>query len=121
MLIQRMLTCIFKNNIIVFVATITQFCNFMTNNKKQKTKNNSGGQKIDYSEGFCCTCEAGSTGTQRNGDCSLLASSPAAAHCLDIDQNGLWYMAFSLSAPETRFNVHVTTTYQSNTTNEKAV
>ena len=91
---------------------------FVTDSRKQYSP---GNEKIDYSEGFCCICEVGATGTQRNGECSLLSSSPPAAHCLDIDQDGLWYMAFSLGSPETRFNVHVTTTYQSNDTNSKAV
>lgn len=65
------------------------------------------GQRVPYSEGFCCSCDAGgffgldNDVTRSNQDCVF--STTQSAHCLRM--SALWYSAYSVMAPKVSYEI----------------
>mmetsp|Transcript_10828 Transcript_10828/g.24780 ORF Transcript_10828/g.24780 Transcript_10828/m.24780 type:complete len:677 (-) Transcript_10828:27-2057(-) len=67
------------------------------------------GERVEDSEGFCCSCDAGDvisgTPTRANLDCNILSLSES-AHCLAWD--ALWYSVFDVDRPQVFYDITVT-------------
>ena len=77
----------------------------------------SGNQKVEYSQGFCCSCSfmSLSTSTKRGTNCGKFFETSASAHCLRFDP--LWFSAYKIENHRIDYNIiiNITNTYDNST------
>jgi len=61
------------------------------------------GNRVLYSQGFCCRCDAadvltGATSVRGGTQCGLLSSNAQSAHCMRMGP--LWYAAYNILSPQ---------------------
>lgn len=67
----------------------------------------SNGQKIKYSQGFCCSCSllTFSKSAKRGINCDGFLDMSASAHCMVFDE--LWYSAYKIDKYKIEYKIEI--------------